>query len=176
MVTSRLSNVCHAGSVYSTDYLLFRPSHVPSCIFLDSAQTTTFEGPQIGFFNPVILTQDFEQSRNPEGYFCYPTSLAYFQSRIPPWFWCKIPNPEPQIREIPYPGKPTRDPHFYPLYLLSFPQILQSRLFDCRLYIVNNKFRHQTVKGKSLGNCFSQLYLLVYDQDPCIGQFILCPC
>ena len=38
--------------------------------------------------------QDFEQSRNPEGYFWHPTSRAYFQSRIPPWFCCKIPNPE----------------------------------------------------------------------------------
>ena len=48
----------------------------------------------IEFFNPVIPTQDFEQSRNPEGYFWHPTSRAYFQSRNPPWFCCKIANGE----------------------------------------------------------------------------------
>ena len=53
---------------------------------------------------------DFEQSRNPEGYFWHPTSRAYFQSRIPPWFCCKIPNPELQIREIPYHRKPIGNP------------------------------------------------------------------
>ena len=66
-------------------------------------------GSPIGFFNPVIPTQNFVQSRNPDGYFWHPTSQAYFQSRILPRFWFKIPNPEPQIREIPDPEKPIGD-------------------------------------------------------------------
>ena len=69
MVTSRLSNVCHAGSVQSTDYLLF--STLP----------------------------------------CAQLNISGFNSSY----------------------------HFYPLYLLSFPQILQSRLFDRRLYIVHEQ-------------------------------------
>ena len=40
------------------------------------------EGP-IAFFNPVIPTQNFGQSRNPAGYFWHPTSRAYFQARVP---------------------------------------------------------------------------------------------
>ena len=48
-----------------------------------------YRGSPIGFFNPVVLTQDFEQSRNPEDYFWHPTSRAYFQSRIPPDFAVK---------------------------------------------------------------------------------------
>ena len=57
-------------------------------------------GSPIGFFYPVIPTQIFGQSRNPEGYFWHPTSRAYFQSRISHRFPFKIPNPKPQIREI----------------------------------------------------------------------------
>ena len=78
---------------------------------VQSLKDTHIGGSPIGFFNPVIPTQDFEQSRYPEGYFWHPTARAYFQSRIPLWFCCKIPNPELQIREIPYPGKPIGDPH-----------------------------------------------------------------
>ena len=48
-----------------------------------------YRGSPIGFFNPAVLTQDFEQSRNPEDYFWHPTSRAYFQSRIPPDFAVK---------------------------------------------------------------------------------------
>ena len=51
-------------------------------------------------------------SRNPEGYFWHPISRAYFQSRISPRFRLKIPNPEPQIREIPHPEKLIGDPHY----------------------------------------------------------------
>ena len=58
----------------------------------------------IGFFNPVIPTQDFELFHNPDSYFWHPTSLVIFQSRIAPWFCFKIPNPELQIREISDPG------------------------------------------------------------------------
>ena len=54
-------------------------------------------GYPIGFFNFVIPTQNFEQSRNPEGYFWHPTSQAYFQSRDSPRFYFQIPNPELQI-------------------------------------------------------------------------------
>ena len=49
------------------------------------------------FFNPVIPTQNFVQSRNPEGYFWHPTSQAYFQSRNTPRFCFQILNPELQI-------------------------------------------------------------------------------
>ena len=48
-----------------------------------------YRGSPIGFFNPVIPTQDFEQSCNPEDYFWHPTSRTYFQSRIPPDFASK---------------------------------------------------------------------------------------
>ena len=51
-------------------------------------------GYPIGFFNPVIPTQNFVQSRNPEGYFWHPTSQAYFQSRDSPRFYFQIPNPD----------------------------------------------------------------------------------
>ena len=50
----------------------------------------SFKGTQIrgspkGFFNTLIPTQNFEQSRNPDGYFKHilSPSCAYFQSRIP---------------------------------------------------------------------------------------------
>ena len=51
-------------------------------------------GSTIGFFNPIIPTQNFRQSLNPEGYFRYPTSRAFRQSRISLRFCFKIPNPE----------------------------------------------------------------------------------
>ena len=62
----------------------------------------------IGFFNPVIPTHNFVQSRNPEGYFGHSNYSAYFQSRILP-ILLKIPSPELQIREIPDPEKPIGD-------------------------------------------------------------------
>ena len=37
-----------------------------------------------GFFNPIISTQIFTQSRDPEGYFRHPTSHAYRKSSIKP--------------------------------------------------------------------------------------------
>ena len=55
-------------------------------------QAFILRGSPIGFFTPVIPTQDFMQSRNPEGYFWHPTSRAYFQSQIT------------------YPEKPIEDP------------------------------------------------------------------
>ena len=45
------------------------------------------------------------QSRKPAAYFSQPTSRAYFESRISSLFRFKIPNPELQIRESPYPEK-----------------------------------------------------------------------
>ena len=62
-------------------------------------------GSPIGFFNPVISTLNFVQSRNPEGRYWHPTYRAYFPSRISPWFCFKILNPELQIREVPDPEK-----------------------------------------------------------------------
>ena len=58
-------------------------------------------GSPVGFFNPVIPTQNFVQSRNPEGYFWHATSQAYFQSQNSPRFCFQIPNPQVQIREMP---------------------------------------------------------------------------
>ena len=46
----------------------------------------------IWFFNPVIPTQIFAQSPNPEGYFRNPPPRAHFQSRILPPFSFEIPN------------------------------------------------------------------------------------
>ena len=42
---------------------------------------------------PSSRTKFFPQSRNPDGYFGHPASRAYFQSRIPPSFCLRIPNP-----------------------------------------------------------------------------------
>ena len=66
-------------------------------------------GSPIGFFNPVIPTQNFVQSRNSEGYFWYSTSQAYFQSRNSPRFCFKMSHPELQIREIPDPELQIRE-------------------------------------------------------------------
>ena len=55
----------------------------------------------MGFYNPVILTQHFQQSRNPESYFWHPISCACFQPLISSRFCFEIPNSELQIREIP---------------------------------------------------------------------------
>ena len=71
-----------------------------------------FSGSPVRFFNPVIPTRNFGRSRNPEGYLWHPASRAYFQSRISPRFRFKIPNPEPQIKEIPHPEKLIGDPLF----------------------------------------------------------------
>ena len=67
-------------------------------------------GSPIGFFNPVIPTQNFVQARTPEGCFWQPTSRANFQSRISPRLCFRIPNPQPEIREIQDPEKPIDDP------------------------------------------------------------------
>ena len=52
----------------------------------------------IGFFNPVIPTQNFVQSRNPDGCFSQPTCRANFQYRIDlgPIF---LKNPESPARD-----------------------------------------------------------------------------
>ena len=67
-------------------------------------------GSPIGFFSPVIPTQNFVQSHDPKGHFWHPTSLSKFQSRISPRFGFKIPNPELQIGKIPGTEKPIGDP------------------------------------------------------------------
>ena len=89
---------------------LARP--VLSCArhFLNVCYAGQEAGPQQGFSIPLIPTQNFGQSRNLEGYFWHHASRAYFQSRISPQFRFKIPNPEPQIREIPHPEKLIGDP------------------------------------------------------------------
>ena len=80
--------------------------------FRAGAIAVRYSGSPIGFFYPVIPTQNFGQSRNPKGYFWHPTSRAYFQSPISPRSRFKIPNPEPQIREIPHPEKLIGDPRY----------------------------------------------------------------
>ena len=44
-------------------------------------------GSPTGFFNPVIPTQNFMQSRIPEGYFWHLTTRAYVQFRISQRTW-----------------------------------------------------------------------------------------
>ena len=61
--------------------------------------------PVIGFFNPVIQTQNLVQSSNLAVHL-----RAYFQSGMSSQFCFKISNPELQMREIPYPEKRIRDP------------------------------------------------------------------
>ena len=57
----------------------------------------------MGFFNPVISTQIFVQSRYPHDQFWHPASHTYFETRIPPRFCFQITNFEFQLREIPDP-------------------------------------------------------------------------
>ena len=61
--------------------------------------------------NPDLRTHG---SSNPEVYFWYPISRAYFQSRILPQFCFKIPSPELQTREIQDPEKPVGDHQIKP--------------------------------------------------------------
>ena len=79
-------------------------------VFVVKACKYFSSGFPIGFFNPIIPTQNFVQSRNPEGYFWNPTFQAYFQSQISSRFSFQIPNPELLIGEIPSPEKPIDDP------------------------------------------------------------------
>ena len=65
--------------------------------------------PIIGFFNPVIPTQNLVQSSNPKSYFWRSTSRAYFQSGMSSQLCFKISNPKLQMREIPYPEKRIKD-------------------------------------------------------------------
>ena len=41
-------------------------------------EVSVLSGSPIGFFNPVILTQNFGQSRNPEGYVWHPNPVHTF--------------------------------------------------------------------------------------------------
>ena len=81
-------------------------------------QAFILRGSPIGLFTPVIPTQNFMQSHNPEGYFWHPISLAYFQSQIA------------------YPEKPIED------LLLSMTAPSKSRrgqkIFLC--FLINLKF------------------------------------
>ena len=51
-----------------------------------------YRSSSVVFFNSVVPTQNFPQSRNPDGGLA-PSSPAHFQSRISPRFCGKIPNP-----------------------------------------------------------------------------------
>ena len=57
----------------------------------------------MGFFNPVIPTQNFVQSRNPEGYFWHPSPKHNFNPESRPYFAFKfrIPDPEKPIEDPP---------------------------------------------------------------------------
>ena len=106
------------GSAPRSDLLPFYIPFLTEEVPLSHTQARNLHrGSPIGFFNPVTPTQNFRQSRNPEGYFWHPASRAYFQSTISPRFRLKIPNPEPQIREIPHPEKLIGDP-LHPFKLL----------------------------------------------------------
>ena len=64
----------------------------------------------MGFFNPAILTQNFVQSRNPEGYLGHSNSRILSVPNLAR-FCFKIPNSDLQItREILDPEKPIGDP------------------------------------------------------------------
>ena len=65
-------------------------------------QAVILKGSPKGFFNPVIPRVFWQPT---------PSSVPRIPSiRISPWFCFKIPNPELQIRVIPYPEKPLGDP------------------------------------------------------------------
>ena len=51
----------------------------------------------------------FVQSRYSDSYFWHATSRMYFRARISPRYCNTNPDPEPQIREIHDPEKPTVD-------------------------------------------------------------------
>ena len=72
----------------------------PLVAMRNDVRGTFHRGSPTEFFDPVILTQNCVQSRNPEGYFWHPAYRAYFQSWFWPRFCFKIPNPELQTREI----------------------------------------------------------------------------
>ena len=57
--------------------------------FIRKFQVTKLRGSPIGFFNPVIRTQNFVQSHDPEAYFGHSNSHAHFQSLISPDFALK---------------------------------------------------------------------------------------
>ena len=57
--------------------------------FIRKFQVTKLRGSPIGFFNPVIRTQNLVQSHNPEAYFGHSNSHAHFQSLISPDFALK---------------------------------------------------------------------------------------
>ena len=81
----------------------------------------------IGFFNRVIPTHVFAQSRNPDGYYLHPRSRAYFQSRISPPFCFNI----PESWQIPDPEKPIGESQYS---RLSSPLYLVRRASERRLH------------------------------------------
>ena len=133
-VEGTLANSCHWFTIAKKLCVASHASQVSDRtilpIFIIDKQTVTCQirGSPIGFFYPVIPTQNFRQFRNPEGYFWHPTSHAYFQSQISPRFGFKIPNPEPQIREIPHPEKLIGDPQIKWWNFTSSPPFLCLKL------------------------------------------------
>ena len=81
----------------------------------------------IGFFNRVIPTHVFAQSRNPDGYYLHPRSRAYFQSRISPPFCFNI----PESWQISDPEKPIGESQYS---RLSSPLYLVRRASERRLH------------------------------------------
>ena len=70
-------------------------------------QTFILRGSPIGFFTPVIPTQNFMQSCNPEGYFFgIPPPAHTFN----PKSRSEVPNPELRMWENTYPEKPIENP------------------------------------------------------------------
>ena len=65
------------------------PLYCDLAMTYDLLSPKPLRGSPMGFFNPVILTQNFVQSRNPEGYLGHSNSRAYFRSQILPYFASK---------------------------------------------------------------------------------------
>ena len=70
--------------VFKFDYKYLRYCGI-KCV----VKGTQIRGSPIAFFNPVIPTQNFGHSRNPEGYFWHPTFPAFVRSQIPRFKWGK---------------------------------------------------------------------------------------
>ena len=82
----------------------------------------TLSGSLVGFFNPVIWTQNFLQFGSLNGYFWHATSIhVHFQSWNLSWFCSTILNRKLQIREFPDQEKPFKGPPSPPFPPSSSP-------------------------------------------------------
>ena len=101
-------NSNYRKAVINPDHLVV--SNIQQFYAVSTTQRVSRSFPIIGFFNPVIPTQNLVQSSNPKSYFWRSTSRAYFQSGMSSQLCFKISNPKLQMREISYPEKRIKDP------------------------------------------------------------------